>query len=611
MGRLRRLAGRAKRRVVADVREDPYLLAILAITVVLAGAYIWHGIPNFATWDGRDRLLDPLVVYGAMLDNPSLGTLHESVVWGREPFGATLYLYGLVLLPVVIAAVLAGDIGALTSWGIPIEEFGFWPLWHATPAWIWNWSIVLGRAVSVVFAAGIVYMVYRIGTSLHDRTAGRIAAAFMAVTWGLATLAHEVGEDIPSVFVVLVALYMLVQYVETGDRQRFYVACAVGGLAMGIKLTTALIVPTIGAAHLFRTYKTGGSIQSAVADRELLLKGMGLGALVIVLSFPTLLVGGVVEFLTRLFGSPAHRVIDENGPAVGGWWWLLRGYFQAFGLPLFFAGVAGVGAAILRVRKRWPDLDPSAVLLTYLLLHVFMMANWRDFRPHHLLVTLPLILVFLGRWLARLRAHRPTVTRAVVAVLLVSSGLYAGVGVAGYGSMPRDEAVAWMDDNADRDAIMEVYVRGFDEAAVPHWMDMQYPYVGNTSQELEPCPDYVQLTHRDLLYLRDIPTDERSTYTRQNTSVHAAYVRNLLNESYGYEIVAEFGEKPPNYVPDRPAAGSLVDLLKLGIYPHSDQYGDEQELQANQFVVLLEHTGTCAEPLPRPDNVTVRVAGPP
>ena len=611
MGHVRTLAGQAKRRLVADVREDPYLLAILGVALVLGVTYIWHGIPNFATWDGRDRLLDPLVVYGAMLADPGVGTLQEAVIWGREPFGATLYLYGFVLLPVVVAAVLAGEASALTGWGIPIEEFGFWPLWHATPAWIWNWSIILGRLTSVAFALGVVYLVYRIGTYLHGRRAGRLAAAFMSVTWGLVTLTHEVGEDIPSLFLLLVALYMLVQYVDTGDRQRFYVACAVGALAMGLKLTTALIVPTIGLAHLYRTYKEGGTIQTALADRELLLKGMGLGALVIVLSFPTLLVGGVVEFVTRLFGSPAYRVIDGNGPDAGAWWWLLRGYFQAFGLPLFVAGIAGVGVAILRVRERWPELDASVVLLTYVLLHVLVMANWRDFRPHHLLVTLPLILVFLARWLAPLWEERPTITRAVVALLLVSSGLYAGVGVVQYGSMPRDEAVDWMDDNVDREATMELYVRGFDEAAVPHWMDVQYPYVANTNQTLEPCPDYIQLTHRDLLYLRDIPEDERSTYTRDNTSVHAAYVRSLLNESYGYEIVAEFGEQPPNYVPDRPAAGSLVDLLELGIYPHSDQYGDEQELQANQFVILLEHTGSCAEPLPRPTNVTVRVAGPP
>lgn len=600
MGRLRSLASSAKRQVFEDLREDPYLLAVLAIAFLLAGLYLWHEVPNFATWDERDRILDPLVVYGAMLRDPSIATLQESVIWGRQPFGITFYAYGIATLPVLGAAALSGNLDALAGLGYPAREFGFYEVWHTTPEWIWSWSLVLARFVNVLFAVGCVYLTYRIGTSLRGRSTGRLAAAFLAVTWGLLTLAHEAGEDVIGTFGLLLSLYLLSRYVETGERRPFYAACLVGGLAIAVKLSAGLIVPVIGLAHVLRTYKTGGNWRSVLAERPLLERGIALGAIGIAIGFPSLLMGGFLTFADRIVGNPAHRVVVANGPDAPVWWWFLRGYFSAFGLPLFFAGVAGVGAALVGFRDRWPDVDGSSVLLAYLAVHLLVLSGWHDFRPHHLLPTLPLILVFLASGLVGLRDRRPAIARAAVAVLLLTSGVYAGTGSLGYGSTPHDQAVDWMDDNVDRNATMEFYVRGVDEAAVPHWLDVQYPYAGDGPSELEPCPEYIQLTYRDLLYLRDIPESQRSMYVRLNTERRAAHVRSLLNGSAGYEIVAEFGTRPPDFVPDRPRGGSLADLLPLGIYPHTDQYGDEQDLRANQYVAILRYTGTCEEPLSRP-----------
>ncbi|QSG07193.1 ArnT family glycosyltransferase [Halapricum desulfuricans] len=599
---LRSAAGRAKRRLVADLRSDPYLVAILAVTILLAGLYVWHEIPNFATWDERDRILDPLVAYGRVIDEPSLGALREGVIWGREPFGATFYLYGLALLPVVIAAALLGDLDALASLGLPgkgSELFGFWEVWHTTPEWIWTASLLIVRLLNVAFAAGVVYLTYRIGTYLRDRTTGRLAGAFLAVTWGLITLAHEGGEDVPSVFALLLALYLLIQYVETGDRRRFFEASAVGAAAMTLKLTVAPIVFTIAAAHLLRIYREGDSWRRLFDDRDLLIDGAAVGAVVILLGFPTLLVGGFVEFFSRIIGHPAYRVAVEKGPSAPIWWWFLRGYVNAFGLPLFLASVFGLGAALVRLRNRWTD--GSTILLAYLGLHVFLLAGFHDFRPHHLLATLPLLVVVLAAELSRLDEYRPAIARSAVAVLLITSGAYAAVGSTGYGSMPRAEAVEWMDDNVERDATMEFYTRGFEESATPHWIDAQYPYAGDDRASLEPCPEYVQLSYRDLLYLRSVPDDHRSSYVRHNTAARAAHVRALLNGSYGYEIVAEFGDRPPAFVPERPTPGSITEILPLGIYPQSDQYADEQELRANQYVAILEYNGSCEEPLPRPE----------
>ncbi|MEF8974845.1 MAG: glycosyltransferase family 39 protein [Halapricum sp.] len=606
---LRSTAGRAKRRILDDLRSDPYLPVVLLVALILGGFYLWHEIPNFATWDERDRLLDPLVAYGRIIDQPSLGALREGVIWGREPFGATFYLYGIALLPVVLAAAVRGDLDAIASLGLPAHEqtFGFWGVWHTTPEWIWTWSLLIGRFLSVCFAVGAVYLTYRIGTELRDRTTGRLAAGFFSVTWGLITLAHEAGEDVPAVFLLLLSLYLLIRYVETGRRRYFFEASAVGAAAMTLKLTVAPIVLVIPIAHLIRVYREGDDWRRIFEDRDFIVDGAAVGAAVILLGFPTLLVGGFVEFLARMIGHPAYRVAVTKGPDAPIWWWFLRGYFNAFGLPLFLAGVAGVGAALVRFRRRLPDIDASGVLLAFLGLYTFMLTGWHDFRPHHLLPTLPLILVLLALALSRLDEYRPVVARVTVAVLLVTSGAYAAVGAVGYASMPRGEAVNWMDDNVERNATMEFYTRGFEESATPHWIDVQYPYAGDDRSTLVPCPEYVQLSYRDLLYLRDVPDDQRTSYVRENTDARAAHVRALLNGSYDYEVVTEFGDRPsegvsnPEPVPDRPKTGSLRSILALGIYPHSDQYADEQELRANQYVAILRYNGTCERPLPRPE----------
>lgn len=109
------------------------------------------------------------------------------------------------------------------------------------------------------------------------------------------------------------------------------------------------------------------------------------------------------------------------------------------------------------------------------------------------------------------------------------------------------------------------------------------------------CPQYIQIGYRELLYLRDVPLDQRGYDVDSRVEERAAYIRALLEGEYNYEIVAEFGERPPNFVPKRADSGSVRELMPLGINPQSDQYGDEQELRANQYVAILEHHGSCIE----------------
>jgi hypothetical protein len=585
---------------MADLRADPYLGYILLGTLVLAGFGFWHRIPTFATWDEHDRVLDAFAVYAEVAANPSLQGVRDGVAWSRAPFGATLWVYAVAVLPVVLAAAVTGQLDAIAAMQNPSYEYAHYQVWAETPRWIWTWSIAFVRLTNVLFAVVTVYLLYRLGTRLRDRATGRLAAILLTVTFGFLKLAKEGGEDMPATMCFVASLYLLVGYLQTGERRQFYAGCAAGGLAIAFKLTLGLLVPVIAFAFLLRARLEDGSFRRVLWRPRLLVGGAALGAAAIVVGHPTALVGDFEAVSARWFGRTGRpdRVV---GPTAPTWWWFLRTYGSAFGWPLLLAAIGGLAASLVHLarlapgrgalRERIPGFDERALLVGTLVLYLLFFARWHDWRVHHILPTFPLAAVVLADALNRLRADRQRAGRAVMAFVVVSSAIYAGVGVGMYASMPRDEATTWLEENAEEGDTMEVYFHAHFENAIPHGMDLNTP--PEDGAELDPCPEYIQVGDKELLYLQDIPIEQRSSEVDTAPAERAVYIRALLDGEYNYEIVAEFGERPPNFVPHRPEPGSLRELLPLGIYPHSDQYGDEQELTSDQYVAILQLQGEC------------------
>ena len=591
--------GRAKRQLYADLRADPYLRYLLLGALILAGFGFWHRIPTFATWDEHDRVLDALVAYAEIVNDPSIHGVREGISWSRAPFGATLWVYLLATLPVVLVALVTGQGDAIAGIRDPAFVYAHYPVWAETPRWIWTWSIAFVRLTNVFFAVVTVYLLYRLGTRLADRSTGRLAALLLTLPFGFLKLAKEGGEDIPATMCFVAALYLLVGYVQTGERRQFYAGCIAGGLAMAFKLTLALVIPVIVLAFLLRVRTADDSLGQALWQPRLLAGGAALGALMIVVGHPTALVGDFEAVGHRWFGrfGRASRVV---GPSAPTWWWFLRTYGSAFGWPLLAGAIGGLVATVVHLarlapdraalRERAPGFDERVLVVGALVAYLVFFARWHDWRVHHILPTFPLAALVLADALDRLRDHRQRVGRVALAFVVVTSAVYAGVGVGQFASMPRDEATEWLDENAEEDATMEVYFHAFFENAIPHGMDINHPPI---DEESDPCPDYIQVGDKELLYLQDIPTSQRSSEVDTAPEQRQAYIRGLIDGEYNYEIVAEFGERPPNFVPHRPEPGSLRELAPLGVYPHSDQYGDEVELASDQYVAILERQGEC------------------
>ncbi|MEF8821815.1 MAG: hypothetical protein V5A52_06015 [Halovenus sp.] len=166
-------------------------------------------------------------------------------------------------------------------------------------------------------------------------------------------------------------------------------------------------------------------------------------------------------------------------------------------------------------------------------------------------------MVLLADALGRLVARRRTVGRVALAAVLVGSAVYAGVGVGLYASMPRDDATAWLADDADDNATMETYYHGFVENAIPHGMRINPLWHGMDDPRVERCLEYIQVGYKELLYLRDVPDNQRGYDVDLRVDERAAYVQALLDGEYNYTVAAEFGKRPPDFVPHRAEPGSF------------------------------------------------------
>lgn len=595
---------RARDQVRSDLAADPYLKYILALSFLLSTFWLWHRLPNFATRDERWRVVDSMEVVGFLLRDFSFESLQAGTVHWR-PFGPTMYLYGLLSLPVIVAAFLLGQEGAF----VDILTFGIdtYAHWQAIPAWMWWGAVLPARFVNALLAVGCVYLLYRIGTRLRDRATGRLAATLLALTWAVVSLAHEAGEDVPALFCLLLVVYLAIEYVETGSRRQFLWACALGGLAIALKPTAGVGAVVLGTAYLLRLRR--GADEPLVRP-VLLVGGPVLALVVLYVSFPSAVLNGPEVLLGRL-----GRTATEKGASHGWlnrptWWWFLRGSLNGLGWPLFVASLAGVLAALPRLREDSLETDGVLLALVGIATVVGVFSTWAYFRTHHLLVTFPLAVLLVSIALRRLETDRGRLARGLMGALVVSTAVYAGVGTLGYATQPRDQAVAWLEADAGPNATVETYSEDVQEAAVPHRLTIYRPTNRSDDesrilwlQDLERrCPDYVVLNYQQAMIW--LAPDNHSQLSKHWTRPgEDDYVADLLwpnetrteNAPYPYEVQAEFGRQPV-FIETGEPMDRTWNAVRAGIYPRTIQYGDPQDFGVYGYAVILERTGECDPP---------------
>jgi hypothetical protein len=598
------LAG-AGARVLDDLRTDPYLAYVLLAAAVLAGFWVWHRLPNFATRDERWRVVDPVEAFAAVAETQSYESLQEGVTYWRS-YGGTFYIAALALVPVLGVVVLTGNVEGFAAMGR--HRFrDFWEHWLESPAWLWSASVLAYRLVNVALAVGCVYLVYRLGHAVRDRPTGRLAAGVLTVTWGLLVLAHEAGEDVPALFAFLLSFYLAVTYLKTGDTRTYYWGCLAGGAGAALKLSAGVSALVLGAAFVLRARHAAESWRDHLRQPRFLAVGVGIGTAAILLGYPSLLVGDPADVGGRLVRGVANKGNPHGWRVQPSWWWILRGYLHGLGLPLFAGALAGVVAVLPTLRDRSTTSDALALALFAVAAYLVVFSGWAYVRMHHLLVTFPLLAVVVAVAGQRLRERSATAGRVAVAALLVTSGAYAAGGDLAYASQPRDQTAEWIAERAGPNTTVETYVRDPQEVGVPHDVTVYHPFdrrlaVANRTRKPgihewtlaveERCPDYVVLNyHKSLLYLA--PDDWGKRASQLSDAELERYFGDLLaGETYPYAVAERFGRRP-RFLDGKGRRSTLGTMIYVGVRPRTIQYGDPQDFGVDQYSVVLERTGEC------------------
>jgi hypothetical protein len=542
-------------RVRDDIRSDPKLKYILALSLFVSAFWFWWRIPNFVTPDEYRRVAQPMKVAYFVFSDPGIDALHRLAEEeaGRD---ATTYLHGLALIPVFILVVLSGELNTLMEAG-SVGVDNIFALWNMVPAWFWTASLVVTRLLNVILVVCSVYMTYRIGTELADRQAGRIASIFTALSLAVIHTAHEVNEDTPALFLLLVVFYLSILYVRTEDRQYFLLGCALGGLAIAFKLTAGIAVIFLGTAFVLVALDKPDPLGALWQPRPLIY-GLLLGSITIYVGIPNLLLRGPEWIIdARIVGSFSNKTAATVAPQGYN---ALLAYLNSLGFPLAIASISGGAVTLYQLITRADRNKGEIILLaglgSYLLVFFVL---WQDFSTHHVLPSIPLLVLTFGITLSRYAETRTNVARVVFVVLLLTTSLYAGIGLYQFTNDPRDEAADWLKSNADPDDTVAVFSNSPTGHGLVHGQPIDhYTFGREPGDPGEPYTEWLVSTpDRGPEYIMH----SGSTGSPEQHPRRAEFYDQLMNgDHHGYIVAAEFGARPE-------VRGRISELLLAGVIP--------------------------------------------
>lgn len=305
------------------------------------------------------------------------------------------------------------------------------------PARYYVWA----RSLTALLGTGAVLLTYVVGRRLYGRTAGLLAAAFLATYPAAAGDSHYVTVDTPAMFFTLVALYAIARLLPALDdeqqanhwRRSFLVRSLVAGVAVGLASATkynagVLVLPLLGATLFLQQLPTH-ALRSRLCSGFVALCGVALGfTLGTPLWLPEL--ARLLDDLASIavhYRVTGHPGAESSRPAL--WYW---GAFQNEGRLLAWAFLGGVLLGCVR-RKRADLLLLCFVIPYYIQLSsvkVVFFRNTMPLLPWLCLLAAAAIVAAIGWALQRRGQHETVLARygqpvisAIALVLLIAQPL--------------------------------------------------------------------------------------------------------------------------------------------------------------------------------------------
>ena len=254
--------------------------------------------------------------------------------------------------------------------------------------------ILVGRLLSVLFGVVTVPIVYLLGKSLYDRSAGLFSAAAMALMPVAVVHSHYATVDNTAVFLVTCSLlFAATSMKQSSPKKMLKMLIITGvfcGLASAVKYNVAIVL--LSPLAIILTSKENP------AKKIVLTAICSLSALfAFALACPGIWLENdifVRHFIYELRKSQAGMGLLFAGTGNGFWYHLHSSLRYGMGLPMLVAGIVGFGYALY---KR----DRGVMLLMAFILPYYMMIGMAQVRfLRYVLPLMPVFSVFIGMLLS-------------------------------------------------------------------------------------------------------------------------------------------------------------------------------------------------------------------
>lgn len=537
------------------VRTDPWLLGILALSLLLN---VWHlswGLPNGNSSWAADAI-GPVTAIGVA--RRTFAGFNSGWFYFKYP-PAWPFLMVAAFLPYLGFLWLTG------GWSHPAAKY---PYGFADPEQALFVLAMIARLWAVAFGIGIVALAYGIALRLFDRVTARWSAFLVATAYPIIYYAHTTNLDISYCFWLILALYaaIVAAYGDRAERAtaadtgraRGWIAWAVLGIAAAMALSTkeqgfAWLAPLPVMVLVTRVRQTGRI--SVLWERPTWIMCAAGVATLLLANNALINPLGFISRIAYLLGHPLQPVEARLAPVEFALWkgakeWRYVDHFtvgmdSSLGWPVMV--LAGLGAVAVWLRPRaalW-------LLIPVLSLYYLSLRGLELITLRYLLPVTVIALILTAALLVGLRARaRGALGRGVANALLGLVALYyTGRALELewlFATDSRYEAEAWMTERLAPGARAEIYQK---PAFLPRFrsgIEGKYVPIGERSLEgiAARRPDVIvtsSASHKSITH-RWTPDWRETGDMLQEVPAATALLEALERGDAGYRVGAVFSQ---------------------------------------------------------------------
>tara|TARA_B100000809_G_scaffold262872_1_gene314832 strand:- start:43 stop:2058 length:2016 start_codon:yes stop_codon:yes gene_type:complete len=317
-----------------------------------------------------------------------------------------------------------------------------------------DWTRLAGRSVSAGAGCATLWLTYRLGSIVANRTTGLVASLLLGVTALHIQSSHFCTVDVLMTFWATWSLLLMVRMTTSGARGDYLKAGALIALAAATKLNALVLLLPFVLAHGLWGRSAGQRLASIRVHVPIFL---GLTATLLIFAFlvPSAWLRPLDYFGPTYHGNVLYSALLNDGAV------LMRGSLHYAGTPsylfqlfdLFPAGlgvsleIAAIGGCFYALTTR---RNPDLLLAGFVLVYFVVVGNFETKYIRYFVVLTPPLAVLGARVLTDLW-NRPSSALlrglgGAVGVIVVLTCVAYGVAVSSmYGRPdPRVEAIGWL-----------------------------------------------------------------------------------------------------------------------------------------------------------------------